>query len=229
MALRTEKAFGVILAAALAHAAWGQSFEFQAKHDHWRKGCAGTLRIDTEGATYTGEKQHSWTWAWQDIQRFELSPTRINVLTYKDNRWKLGADREYAFSLAPDQSVGAAYGFLKDRLDQRFVARLADPEVKPLWETPAKRLGRLRGSEGALLVGEDRIVFRSEDGRESMTWRLTDIQNLSSSGPFQLTLATLQETYEFQLKQPLEERRYDALWRAIEQRHGRLAGLLAAP
>ncbi|MFB3777497.1 MAG: hypothetical protein ACE141_07785 [Bryobacteraceae bacterium] len=228
MAFRTEKAFGVILAAALAHAAWGQSFEFQAKHDHWRKGCAGILRVDSDGVSYTGKKRHSWRWAWQDIQRFELSPAQIRVLTYEDNRWKLGADREHLFT-APARDFGQAYLFLRDRLDQRFVARLADPEVMPVWKIPAKRLGRVSGSEGVLGVGEDRIVFNSETNCESMTWRFTDLQSLSSSGPFQLTLVTLQKTFDFQLKQPLEERRYDELWRAVERRQGRLSGLLAGP
>ena len=136
MELRIEKAFGMILAAVLAPAVWGQSFEFQAMHKHWRKGCAGTLRIDASGVTYQGAGKHSWNWAWQDVQRFDLSPSRVSVLTYKDSGWKLGADREYVFSIAPGQDVTAAYAFLKGRLDQRFVARLADEDVSPLWEMP---------------------------------------------------------------------------------------------
>jgi hypothetical protein len=220
MAFRIEKAFGVILAAALAPALWGQSFDFQVRHDHWRKACTGTLHIDGDGVSFTGAGKHSWEWAWQDIQRFSLSPSRVNLVTYQDNRWKLGADREYVFTVASGGDFGEAYGFLKDRLDQRFVAELADQDVKPLWEIPAKRLGRLVGSEGMLLVGEDRIVYRSGKPGASMTWRYTDIQNLSSSGPFQLTLTTLRRTYDFQLKRPLEERRYNALWRAVQQRQG---------
>ena len=47
-------------------------------------------------------------------------------MTYKDRKWLLGVDKEYEFTLAPGQSFNEAYTLLKDRLDQRFVAAVAD-------------------------------------------------------------------------------------------------------
>jgi hypothetical protein len=220
MEFRIEEALGVILAAALAPAIWGQSFDFQVRHGHWRKGCTGTLRIDAQGVSYTGKGKHSWEWAWQDIQRFELTPSRVSVLTYKDNGWKFGADREYVFTVATGQGVAAAYTYLKDRLDQRFVARLADEVVEPLWEVPVKRLGRIHGSEGVLAVAQDRVVYESTNPRQSMTWRYGDIRNLSTSGPFQLSLDTLHQSYDFQLKKPLGEPEFNAFWRRLQQAQG---------
>jgi len=220
MALRIEKAIGMILSLALAPILMAQPFELRARHDHLWKGCAGSVRIDGEGISYSGKPGHEWTWKWQDVQRFELSPSRLRVVTYTDNRWELGRDREYRFDLSPGQTVDAAYAFLDDRLDQRFVAQFADPKVQPLWEVPAKRLARVRGSEGTLLVGEDRIVYSTAAPGQSMTWRHADINNLSSSGPFALSLATLREEFNFQLKQPLDETRFDSLWRRINRTKG---------
>ncbi len=217
MAFRSEKAIGLILALALAPALAAQPFELKARHDHMWKGCAGSVRIDGEGVSYSGAPGHDWSWKWQDVQRFELSPLRLRVVTYQDNRWELGRDREYRFDLLPGQAVDAAYAFLRDRLDQRFVARFADPSVQPLWEAPAKRLARIRGSEGTLLAGEDRIVYRTTAPEQSMTWRYADIDNLSSSGPFALTLTTLEDEYNFQLKQPLDEALFDSLWRRLNR------------
>ena len=210
----------MILSLALAPLLGAQPFELKARHDHLWKSCAGTVRIDGAGISFSGKPGHDWNWKWQDVQRFELSPSRLRVVTYKDNRWELGRDREYRFELPPGQAVAAVYAFLESRLDQRFVAQFADPNVRPLWEVDAKRLASVRGSEGTLLVGDDRIVYRTAATGQSMTWRYADIDNLSSSGPFALTLATLEEEYRFQLKQPLEETRFDSLWRRINRTRG---------
>jgi hypothetical protein len=80
--------------------------------------------------------------------------------------------------------------------EQRFVAELADTSVRPLWKIPVKHLGRLR-----------------------------DIDNISTSGPFELTLTTFERAvsnygsrrdFHFQLKEPLEEHKYNELWTRIQ-------------
>lgn len=92
-----------------------------------------------------------------------------------------------------------------------------------------KRLGRIRGSEGALLVGADRIVYRTSRQGDSRTWRYSDIENISTSGPFQLTITTFERDkfhygnykgFNFQLKEALDEARYDELWRRLNQSKG---------
>ena len=196
-----------------------QALDFEVRHDHWRKGCEGTLHVDADGVSFQG-KQHSWDWTWQDVQWFVVSPRRIEVVTYKDNRWRLGADRSYEFQALSGEPFGEVYALLKDRLDRRLVAELVDDAVRPLWEIPVKRLGRIQGSEGMLLVGQDRIVYRSLKPEGSYTWRYKDIENISTSDVFHLTLSTLKENFNFQLKQELSEDRYDDLWRRINRGRG---------
>jgi hypothetical protein len=80
-----------------------------------------------------------------------------------------------------------------------------------------------------LIVGEDRIVFRSDRKGESRTWRYADIDNISTTGPFQLTVTTFERSranygnrkgFNFQLKEQLEETRYNELWRQLNRRKG---------
>jgi hypothetical protein len=232
MALRIEKAACILLNLALAAAA--QSFEFPVRHDHAFRDRPGTLRITSDGVAYTeaaGERPsaHRWTWAWTDIQQLYVSERRLSILTYQDSTWRLGVDREYAFEAAPGRNFAEVYRFLRQRLDQRLVAALADEDVRPLWQVPAKLLGRLWGSEGVLIVGPDRIVYKTARPGLSRTWRYQDIENLSSSGPFELTITTFERSkfhygnrraFNFQLKQALDETRYDELWRRLNVSHG---------
>ncbi|MBI4442588.1 MAG: hypothetical protein HY649_04360 [Acidobacteria bacterium] len=236
MAVRTQKAMGLIAVVALwaVQAAYAQQeFHYEARHDHWLKACKGTLRIDEQGVSFLevnkGKKEkdlHRWQWSYQEIQQLELAPNRLRVLSYKDNIWKLGADREYEFEVPSGALADEAYAFLRDRLDQRFVAVLADAEVVPLWQVPVKRLGRIAGSEGILVVGENRIVFRSDEQEESRSWRYADIENVSTSGPYQLTITTFERNkfhynnlkqFNFALKQPLGEDRFNDLWRKLNK------------
>jgi hypothetical protein len=193
--------------------------EYRVKH--------GTLSIDERGVSYqeTGKNhQRHVSWSYRDIQQLELSPARLRVLTYEGNRWKLGADRSYTFDALAGQDFTDSYPLLKDRLDQRFVAELADPAIQPLWSVPVELRGRFAGSQGILTIGRDRIVYSTARPGASRTWRHRDIDNIGTSGPFELTLTTFERAIEhygnrkdfnFRLKEPLDERRYNELWRTL--------------
>jgi hypothetical protein len=194
------------------------------------------LTIDDRGVAFeekykdgkTPKNPHVWRWDYQEIQQLKIAPKSLTVLTYKDNKWKLGADRQYNFDLLSGKNFEDAYNVLKTRLDQRFVAALADtPSV--LWELPAKRLVRFGGDEGVLQIGAGEIVYKSDKKNESRTWRYEDIENISSAGPFQFTITTFERArldygsrkqFNFELKQRLEEARYKDLWLRLNQSKG---------
>jgi hypothetical protein len=233
MEFRIEKAIVcLMLAAPLA------AQDFGAKHQHARGYCQGVLKIAPEGISYRqyapaeeakpGKKyarRHDWTWKYEDLQQLEVSPGSLHVLTYEDRVMRMGADREVSFT----GDFAGAYLRLRDRMDQRLVARLADEQVQPLWTLPVKQLGRVKGTQGELRVGSDRIVYKTEAKDASRTWRYPDIENISSSGPFQLTITTHERAgthygslkgFNFQLKQALGEEQYNNLWRRINQTKG---------
>jgi hypothetical protein len=202
-----------------------------------RVGNMGTLTVSSTDIVFEetgkgGKKpKHpkNWRWAYQDIQQLKVSPRSLTVLTYKDSAWKFGADREYEFDLVPDGTFTAAYDLLKNRLDQRLVAEIPDKISAPLWEIPVKHLHRFGGDEGILEVGPQMLVYKSENKEDSRTWRYEDIENISSSGPFQLTVTTFERAkthygdrkgFNFELKQRLEESRFNDLWLRLNQSKG---------
>ncbi len=220
-----------------------QSFQYEAWHGHSRPphikkaGGLGTLTISDTGVSFqetykdgrTPKHPHAWRWDYQDIQQLKIAPKSVTVLTYKDNKWKLGADRMYQFDLVSDKTLEDAYNLLKSRLDQRLVATIADSPIRVLWEIPVKHSHRFAGDEGVLQVGTEEIVYKSVKTNESRTWRYEDIENISTSGPFQLTITSFERArmhygsrkgFEFQLKQRLEEARYNDLWLRLNQSKG---------
>jgi hypothetical protein len=235
MAHRSQKAVGAFLIL-LAVGARGAEpeFRYKARHDHLRKGGEGLLVVTPAGIAFeeTEERKrpHSWKWSWHDIQQLTIAPRRITVLTYQDSRWMLGADRQYRFDLiAGDDDFAGAYEMLKGHLDQRLVAALPAVTEEPLWRLPAKHLLRFGGQHGTLVARRDGLVFQADSGGESRTWRWQDIENVSRTGPFRLTVTTYERSrghygnlkgFNFQLKEALPEARYDDLWRRLNAGKG---------
>jgi hypothetical protein len=215
-----EMAFGktascLILAAALASAT-----QFAVWHEHLRKGCAGVMTVDENGVSFIGARKHSWSWKYEDIQQLRLSPESIYILTYKDSKLRLGADRGYTFT--GKIPAGELYALLRERMDQRFAAAVGETSGAVLWSLPVKHLRPIVGSEGTLEFGADAVVYLSSARDESRTWRYSDIDSIGSSGPFQLTITTFEKSFNFQLKQPITEARYNQLWLQIEKKNGRI-------
>ncbi len=235
----------VILLFILAATAWGQGLQFDVRHERALKDHPGRVTIDDQGVQYdqvlTARQQakvakgkkppklEKARWDYHDIQQLWLSPEKLVILTYKDRKWFLGVDKEFEFFLPKGQTFEAAYTMLKDKLDRRFVAAMADTQASVLWELPVKLLGTIKGSEGTLQVGPDRIVYKTDRARQSRTWRYQDIENVSTSDRYQLTLTTYERAkshygsmkgFNFQLKQPLDEKRFEALWKRLNQDKG---------
>lgn len=222
---------------------YGAEFRFDVRHERALKDHPGILTIDDIGISYQQvltEKQQKKPpkklpklegvrFEYQDIQEIWLSPEKLVLVTYKDRPRLLGIDKEYEFFSVGERSFAEAYPMLKEKLDQRFVAALADPEAVFLWEIPVKLLGSLQGSEGVLQVGPSRIVYKTERKGNSRTWRYQDIENISTSGQFQLTLTTFERAkthygslkgFNFQLKRRLDERQYELLWKQLNREKG---------
>jgi len=209
----------IILGAALASAA-----QFPVRHEHWQDHCNGVLTVDEKGVSFAGPKKHKWSWQFSDIEQLTVSPERITVITYREN--KLGADRVYRFTgKAPAPEL---YALLKDRLDQRFVAALGTEAAMPAWTFPVKHLGRIGASEGVLTFGADAVVYATSAKGESRTWRYSDIDNVSNSGPFELTVVTFERDkftfgdrkgFNFELKERLSEATYNAIWMQVQKKN----------
>ena len=222
-------AFGKTGCVMLACFAVVSAAQFTVRHEHWQDHCVGILTVDEKGVAFAGPKKHKWTWTYDDIQELKISPDGVYVLTYSDNRLLLGADRGYNFTgKIPVEDVR---GLVQPRLDRRFVAAFSGTEETALWSVPVKHQLRVVGSEGTLNLYPDRIVYATAAKDDSRTWRYSDIDSITSSGPFQLTITTFERAlshygdrkgFNFQLKEPITEARYNELWMEIERKSGRV-------
>jgi len=215
MAFTGKKATGLILMAVLsAAAALPAEIHFEARY----KTHHGTMTVDERAIAFQGVKKDSWRWSYPDIDELKLGEHSVRVT----------AGRTYEFR---GDAPAAVYALWKDRLDQRFVAELADHGVQPDWRIGVKhRIGR-SSADGVLEFGRDRIVFASDRPDDSRTWRIADIENISSSGPFELTIVTFEKArldygdrkqFIFQLKEVLGEDRYNELWLKINRQNRRI-------
>jgi hypothetical protein len=218
MAFTSKEATRLMTAVLLAAAALPAEVRFEVTHEHLRNGCRGTMVVDDHGISFQGAKKHVWHWSYSDIQELKLGPHSILVTS------------GHTFEFQGDIPA-AVYAQWKDRLDQRFVAELAEPQAQPEWRIPVRHLAYRGGSEGVIEIGRDRIVYATTREKDARTWRFGDIENISSSGPFQLTITTFErarldygdrKAFNFELKEALSESRYDNLWRKINRENGRI-------
>ena len=234
MAFRIKANIGALLIFSAA-ASFAQPFLYQVRHQHRHGGAMGTLHVTLDSISFDepGKKQqHSREWKYSEIQQLSLSATTLRILTYEDQKWQFGRDRDYILDRLPEELPKTLYPMFATKLDQRFIAALADTAIRSQWQMGAKLRHGLGGSEGALLVGDDHIVYQTETPGESRTWRLLDIENISMSGPFDFLITTQERSeyrhaapteFRFQLKEPLAENRYNELWRKIQDFKSRTA------
>ncbi|HLJ49723.1 MAG TPA: hypothetical protein VKU01_27105 [Bryobacteraceae bacterium] len=209
MAFRTKTSNRWLIACVLvAGSLAAQPVAFPARLRHLHGGVKGTLTFSDTAMEFDERR-----WNYEEIQALVLSPTSITIRTYEDVRWRLGRDREFTFDGLPDTAAVKVYALLSARLDRRLVAEIKAPTDDPVWHGGAKLLHRLSGINGELSIDADRVVFVA--ACSSRTWRFRDIDNLSSAGPFELTLTSLDGEARFQLKQALPETRFNEIWRRI--------------
>ena len=237
---KASRGVGLLVALLAIVPAGAAELTYEVRHQRALKNHAGVLTIGDTGVSYqqtvpAGKRQNNpkrlekVQLDYQDIQELWLAPDKLVLVTYKDRKWLFGVDRQFEFFLAKGKTFEGAYALLKGKLDRRFVAALADPQPNALWELPVKLLGTIQGSEGILQVGPDRIVFRTDRSRQSRSWRYEDIENVSTSGRYQLTVTTYERAktnygsmkgFNFQLKQPLDGKRFELLWKRLNQDKG---------
>ena len=236
MALRNKtKLFSglILLAVGLVPLAPAQTYTYEVRHRRLHGGAMATLRISPESFSFAEhgkkDKADSRQWSYDEIQQLTVGATELHVLTYEDSKWKLGRDREYVFDRIPSDLAVEVYPLLAKILDQRFIAAVAHAKPESEWEIRAKLTRDLKGTIGTLIVSPDLIVFDTKKRNESRSWRIADIQSVSSSGAFDLTLTTGEKTglfrggdrqFHFQLLAPLPEDHYNALWRDVNRSKG---------
>jgi len=202
------------------------------RHDHAWGSCSGTLTLDEYGVRYeTKHTKDARSWAYGDVQQFQVEEGRhLKILTYEDRKWRLGADKAFEFEWQENQATPEeVYQFIQARVPRPIAAWLLVSHLgEARFEFPVKHLGIWKGTEGRLVFTDRWVVLQAgekdEEKSGNRTWRYDDLESISSSGPYELTLTTYEQqkfhyasrsVYRFQLKEPLRAGTYDALWRFV--------------
>lgn len=209
-----------------------QTYTYEVRHRHLHGGATGILRISPDGIAFAEQgkkkKPETWRWRYEDIQQLTVGNSELHVLTYEDSKWELGRDREYVFDQLPRDLAVEVFPMLSRLLDQRFIAAVADKRP-PEWKLGAKLDHGLSGTIGTLTMTADELIFSTKKPGESRSWRLMDIENVSTTGSLDLTIATDEKSgvfrggmrqFHFQLQQALPVERYNELWRRVNRTKG---------
>lgn len=205
------------------------------RHDHGWGSCSGTLTLDDQGVRYeTTHSKDARNWAYDEVQQFQVEEGRhLKILTYEDRKWRFGADKSFEFDWQESESTPEqVYRFLEARVRRPIAAWLHPTEVGDVrYEFPVKHLGTLSGQQGHLFFTDRWVVLQAAQGTDATgrnrTWRYSDLESISSSGPYELALTTYEQqrfhyasrhVYRFQLKEPIAPENYDALWRFVNRK-----------
>ena len=196
---------------------------FKVKHDHGIRGCQGELVFGDTSVEYrTSHKKDARVWKYEDIQQLGLlSPKKISLLTYEDQRLEFGKDKIFNFQLAEGTISQSLWTFLQGKLTKPLVSEIVPANIKFKYEIPVKHQHAFGGCQGTLEVGEQYVVYQTANKSHSRIWRYEDISSIGSTGPFELRLSTMERTggeygaeknYIFDLKRRLDPAAYDFVW-----------------
>jgi hypothetical protein len=207
----------------VAPPAVAQTFPVIQKKAFWPDG-GGELIITPEAMEFraAGKEQNSRRWLYRDIQHLDrISPNELVILSYEDQKWQLGRDREFRFVLTEGQITNALFETLRSRLGKPSTDRVVGEEQNPLYEIAVKHLHTFGGCEGRLVFTRDAVTYQTDHAKDAREWRLdSEIESVWSQGPFRLDIHVHENNrrefsatrvYQFALKQRLDNGFYSSL------------------
>ncbi len=219
----------VLMLVLAVQAVTAQTQEFNVAHQHTFGECRGTLIISVDKIQYkTTHEKHARDWQYVELQQVKVeSRTVVELLTYEDQKWLAGQDRQWRFELL----AGEITSEVTSEISAFLMAHAKRPLITsvmpvttgiPRFEVPVKHLHNFGGCSGTLRVYDDRAAFESaEKPDHARFWRYTEIQNFSQSERFKFEIATFEtgvggpKEYNFQLKQELPADAYEYVWRRV--------------
>lgn len=222
--------FRAILAAAIVALSFAiqvsaQEFSYKVKQDRTIGHRDGQLIISAKGIEYraTKRKNEDRIWSFEDIKLLEiLSPTGVRIWTWKDRKLLLGRDESLTFKIVEGQIDQKVSDFLRERIARPFVTSFIEEQAAPLAEIPVKHSHRFGGCQGTLKVYSDRLVYESQTGHDSRSWRWTDIRSVGRSDIYRFEVETFEpqigassRSFNFILKEQMPDKTYDLIWSRV--------------
>lgn len=203
-----------------------QEFTYKVEQDRLIGHRDGELIINENGIEYRAKKREheNRSWAYSgDIKLLEiLSPTKIRIWTYKDRKLFLGKDESLTFRIVEGQIDQKVSDFLRERIARPFVTSFAEEDQNALAQIPVKHSHRFGGCEGLLKVYSDRLVYESQTGHDSRSWRWTDLRSVGRPDIFRFDVETFEpqpgassRSFNFILKEQMADKTYDLIWSRV--------------
>ncbi len=209
----------------LALPANAQEFTYKVELDRFKGHRDGQLIISDKGVEYraTKREKESRAWTYGDIRLFEiLSPTQLRIWTYKDRKLLFGRDESLTFNIVEGQIDQKVSDFLRERVARPLVTSFIEPEGASVAEIRVKHSHRIGGCEGVLKVYPDRLVYESQTGHDSRSWRWTDIRSVGRSDIYRFDVETFEpevgassRSFNFIMKEQMPDKTYDLIWSRV--------------
>ena len=218
----------MLLACAFLAAGNARAETFRVEHDHLWRSCKGSLVFGDKTVEYVADKkEHSRSWKYEDIQQLALMPGRISILTYNARKVEFGADQAFSFKLISGTLSEQFRIDIAAKLTRPIVSAIVPEKMDVRFSIPARHRLFMSDSQGILEFGDDCIIYRSAEPKDSKIWRYDELLSMGSTGPFQLRIGALQKTggeygeeknYVFDLKRRMTSEEYDFIWEKINRR-----------
>jgi hypothetical protein len=200
-----------------------EEIRFPVRHPHAIGSCKGELIFTETGIEFAAsDKKHSRTWKYIDLQQVGLLGAKeISILTYEDQRWKLGKDRDFRFELTGGEINPALWAMLQTKVSRPLVSAVLPSDIKATYQIPVKHQHGFGGTQGTLELSEQYIIYKTEAKADSRIWRYEDISSIGTTGPYELRLTSMdrvqgeyggERSFVFALKERLKPEIYDFLW-----------------
>ncbi|MCZ6490235.1 MAG: hypothetical protein O7A06_06855 [Acidobacteria bacterium] len=212
----------VICLLLFAEALAAQTFPVVLKKRLWPDG-GGQIEITEQAIVYRAEKEpESRTWNYPDIQFFDrISSREFTILTYEDQRWKLGRDRQFHFTITEGELTDALFQTIRSRLDKPAANRVIPRLEAVEYEVAVKHLHTFGGCEGTLRFTEDAIAYVTEKENDAREWSLArEVRSVWSADRYRLQIHVYEDNrrefsrtrvFRFALKEPLDGAYYRRL------------------
>ena len=211
-----------LLSITFALVAAGQTLPVMQQKPLWRD-APGEIEITRDGIRYTAkDKDESRDWTWLDIQYFDrMSSTEFVILTYEDQKSRLGQDRQYRFKITDGELTDQMLATVTRGLRRPLTNRVVPKTVNSTYSIPVKHLHAFGGCEGVLEFTRDAIYYKTDNEKDAREWKLDrDIESVWSSDPYKLEIYAYDnnrrefsrsKVFRFDLKEKLDPDFYRSL------------------
>jgi hypothetical protein len=176
----------------------------------------GELVVDRTGVSYKSEDgKRSIQIAPLDIHEADVSdPRQIRIETYQNLKRKLLGRQSYTFRLRETEHGPELARFLATLVRRPVVGYRDQSEHGETYEIPAYHRHRLGGCNGKLRIDAAGIQFVSDKAGDSRSWPYAEIETVGTMNVFHFRVSTLNETYNFDLKDRLQQAAYNLSFKA---------------